>query len=106
MESKEKIRDLNQIFTTMFNRIPIFSRSTSEVLIKYYNPSLLLTVAMFVNRIGTIKLRETFDEAVKVEKGMVSLKGNPSVEESKMALSAKKVVNQSMLKTKVRRRIL
>ena len=46
------------------------------MLIEFYTSSTPITITMFVKRIGIASLLETFDKAVKVEKEMISLKGN------------------------------
>lgn len=86
MESKEKLKDFNQRFTTLLNNISTASRPIYEVLIEFYIFCHLITIATFVKRIGRYSLQETYDEEVKVEKDMVSLKGNHSTKEMKSHL--------------------
>lgn len=48
-----------------------------DALISFYVTALPITIAMFVKREGKNTLTETFDEAIKIEKEMMSLKENP-----------------------------
>lgn len=51
------------------------------MLIDFYTSTLPMTISMFIKRMGRNTLPTTFDEVVKVEKEILSLKINPRVEE-------------------------
>ena len=67
MESKENIKGFNKIFTTILNNIHVAPKPIADILFRFYTSTSLITIAMFVKRIGKPPLRETFDEAIKVE---------------------------------------
>jgi len=89
MDPKEKIKEFNQRFLTLRNKIPTTARPTEEVTLEFYTLALPLSVAMFVKREKLTTLEETFEEAILVEKEMTSLKTNPT-NESNIASSSKK----------------
>ena len=76
MDGKEKIKDFNQCFLSLRNRIPVESRSTEGVVIEFYTSALPQTKAMFVKKTRKITLHDNFIEAIRVEKNLDSLKGN------------------------------
>jgi hypothetical protein len=54
MNPKENIKDFNQIFLTLMNKIPEDSRPATNVLIEFYTTSLPSSIAIFVKREGKI----------------------------------------------------
>ena len=48
MDSKEKVKDFNQRFLSLNNKIPIKSRPMDGVVIEFYTSFLPQTMAMFV----------------------------------------------------------
>ena len=72
MESKERIKDFNQIFLTLKNKIPVSSQPPEDIIIENYTSALPKYPGMFVKRAGKITLIETFEEAIKVEKDSIS----------------------------------
>lgn len=76
MENKVNVEDFNQWFVTLLNRILIASWPPGEVLIDFYTSTLLMAIAMFIKRMGRTTFLETFNESLKVEKYLLSLKGN------------------------------
>jgi hypothetical protein len=50
MEEKDKVKDFNQIFLTLINKIPLASKPADDVSIEFYTSSLLVSMTMFVKR--------------------------------------------------------
>ena len=67
MESKERIKDFNQHFLTLLNKIPVSSQHTEDNIIENYASALPKSLGMFVKQASKITLVETFKEAIKVE---------------------------------------
>ena len=99
METKEKVKDFNQRFLTMRNRIPATSRPAEDVTIEFYTLALLVSMAMFVRRAAKPTLTETFDEAIKVGKDMPAIKTNPRVDTDSASSSCKKAESPSKTNT-------
>lgn len=76
MDGKEKVKDFNQRFLSLRNKILTESRPTKEVVTKFYNSVLPQTMAMFVKQAQKLTLQGNFAEAIKVEKDLASLKVN------------------------------
>ena len=72
MESKERIKDFNQRFLTLKNKIPVASQPPEDIIIENYTSALPKYSGMFVKRAGKTTLVETFEEAIKVEKDSMS----------------------------------
>ena len=72
MESKERIKDFNQHFLTLLNKIPVASQPLEDIIIENYALALPKYLGMFVKQAGKITLVETFDEAIKVEKNSLT----------------------------------
>ena len=72
MEPKERIKDFNQRFLTLKNKIPVTSQPPEDIIIKNYTSALPKYSGMFVKRAGKTTLVETFEEAIKVEKDSMS----------------------------------
>jgi hypothetical protein len=68
MNPKEKIKDFNQIFLTLMNKILEDSRPADNVIIEFYTTTLPSSIAIFVKRAGKNTLAETFEETLDVEK--------------------------------------
>ena len=66
METKEKVKDFNQWFLTLRNRIPATSRPAEDVTIEFYTLALPMSMAMFVRRAAKLILAKNFEEAIKV----------------------------------------
>jgi hypothetical protein len=77
VESKEMIKYFNQIFLTFVNKVLTTSRPIYLVLMEFYTKLLPHSMAMWVKMVGKETLRETFDEAIKVEKKMSNIDTNP-----------------------------
>jgi hypothetical protein len=96
MEKKERIKDFNQCFTTIWNKFPINSQPTEGVVVEYYTFSLHAYITMCIKRTSKNRLVENFEEAKKVEKKILNLVGNPVGEHSKTMI----VDNKPLLLTK------
>ena len=72
MEIKERIKDFNQRFLTLLNKIPVASQPPEDIIIENYASALPKYLGMFVKQAGKITLVETFDEAIKVEKNSLT----------------------------------
>jgi len=84
METKEKVKDFNIRFNTLFNRIPVTARPTEEVLMEFYISSLPVPIMMWVKRSNVQTLQAAIDEAVKVENEMPNLTAcHPTTGETK-----------------------
>ena len=99
METKKKVKDFNQRFLTLRNRIPATSRPAEDVTIEFYTSALPVSMAMFVRRAAKPTLTETFDEAIKVEKYMFAIKTNPGVDTDSASSSRKKTESPSKTST-------
>jgi hypothetical protein len=63
MNPKEKIKDFNQIFLTLKNRIPTDSMPAENRIIAYYTKALHQSIAIWVKRYKKATLLEAFEEA-------------------------------------------
>jgi hypothetical protein len=63
MSSKERVKDFNQIFTTILNKFHPEARPTQELQIELYANALLTSISMFVKRAAKPTLAENFEEA-------------------------------------------
>jgi hypothetical protein len=84
MNQKEKVKDFNQRFLTLKNKIPTDSMPAENLIIAYYAKDLHHTTTMWVKRSKKNTLLEAFEEAILIEKDMLSLKDNtnPCYEEN------------------------
>ena len=80
MNENEKVKDSNQIFITLLNRIPI--KHFQAVQIEYYTFALPPNIAMFVKNQEKLTLVDNFVEAIKVEKDLVALSNYMGDEEN------------------------
>jgi hypothetical protein len=83
MDSKELVTDYNQCFLTLLKWIPRASKPVEDVTIEFYTSGLPMSMAMYVKNLEKGTLEEAFQEALKFEKNMTSLKGISSLEPSK-----------------------
>jgi len=91
METKEKAKDFNIRFNTLFNIIPANARPTDEVLMEFYITALPIPTMMWVKKCNAQTLQDAIDEAVKVENEMISLTAcHHTTEENKAYQSSKK----------------
>ena len=74
MERKERIKDFNQRFLNLLNKIPVASQPLEDIIIENYASALSKYLGMFVKQVGKITLVETFEEAIKVENNSLTFK--------------------------------
>jgi hypothetical protein len=91
MNPKEKVKDFNQRFLTLKNKIPADSMPAENLVIAYYAKSLHHNTTMWVKRSKKNTLLESFEEAVLIEKDILSLKDNTNPEAESTSSSKKKI---------------
>jgi hypothetical protein len=67
MSPEEKVKDLNQWFTTILNKFQPEANPTHELQIEVYANSLPTSISMFVKRATKHTLAENFEEAKMIE---------------------------------------
>jgi predicted Mrr-cat superfamily restriction endonuclease len=92
MDSKELVNDYNQHFLTLLKQIQRAYKIVEYVSIEFYTSSFPMSIAMFIKNVEKSTLEESFQESLKVEKNMLSLKGNPGVESSKDNVKSKEAM--------------
>jgi hypothetical protein len=91
MNPKEKVKDFNQRFLTLKNKIPTESMPAENLIIAYYAKALHHNIAIWVKRSKKNTLLEDFEEAVLIEKDILSLKDNVNAEAESTSSSKKKI---------------
>jgi hypothetical protein len=91
MNAKEKVKDFNQRFLTLKNRIPTDSMPAESLVIAYYTKALHQSIAIWVKRSKKATLLEAFEEATQIEKDILSLKDSSSNETETVSSSKKKI---------------
>jgi hypothetical protein len=91
MNPKEKVKDFNQRFLTLKNRIPTDSMPAENLIIAYYTKALHQSIAIWVKRSKKATLLEAFEEASQIEKDILSLKDTTSNETDTSSSSKKKI---------------
>jgi hypothetical protein len=91
MSPKEKVKDFNQIFLTLKNRIPPDSMPVESLIIDYYTKALHQSIAIWVKRSKKATLLEAFEEASHIEKDILSLKDSSNNETETSSFSKKKI---------------
>jgi hypothetical protein len=91
MNPKEKIKDFNQRFLTLNNRIPMDSMRAKNLIVAYYMKALHQNIAIFVKRSKKATLLEAFEEESQIEKDILSLKDNTYNEIETSSSSKKKI---------------
>ena len=71
INENENVKEFNQIFITLLNKIP--DKLPVAIKVEYYIATLPLTIAMFVKRKELRTLEENFEEAIQVEKDLASI---------------------------------
>jgi hypothetical protein len=66
MNPKKKLKDFNQRFLMLKNRIPTDSMPTENLIVAYYNKSLHNNIAIWVKRSKNNSLLEAFEEASQI----------------------------------------
>jgi hypothetical protein len=91
MNAKEKVKDFNQRFLTLKNRIPTDAMPAESLVIAYYTKALHQSIAIWVKRSKKATLLEAFEEATQIEKDILSLKDSSSNETENTSSSKKKI---------------
>ena len=91
MNPKEKVKDFNQRFLMLKNRIPAYSMPAESLVIAYYTKALHQSIAIWVKRSKKAMLLEAFEEATQIEKDILSLKDSSSNETETSSSSKKKI---------------
>jgi hypothetical protein len=91
MNAKEKVKDFNQRFLTLKNRIPTDSMPAESLVIAYYTKALHQNIAIWVKRSKKAMLVQAFEEATQIEKDILSLKDSSSNETENTSSSKKKI---------------
>jgi hypothetical protein len=68
MNPKEKIKDFNQRFLTLKNRIPMDSMPAENLIIAYYTKALHQSIAIWVKRSKKSMLLEAFEGPARLKK--------------------------------------
>ena len=89
IKENEKVKEFNQRFVTLLNKN--LDKPSVAIQVEYYTVALPLTVAMFVNRKEIRTLEENFEEAIKIEKDLVSISTHQGNEESETLKKKKEV---------------
>jgi hypothetical protein len=91
MNAKKKVKDFNQIFLTLKNRIPVDLMPVESLVIAYYTKALHQSIAIWVKRSKKATLLEAFEEATQIEKDILSLKDSSRNETETVSSSKKKI---------------
>jgi hypothetical protein len=67
MISKDKVKDFNQIFTTILNKFQPEAKHTQELKIEVYANALPASISIFVKRVAKLTLAKNFEEAKTIE---------------------------------------
>jgi hypothetical protein len=85
------VKDFNQIFLTLKNKIPADSMPAESLIVAYYAKALHNNIAIWVKRSKKNTLLEAFEEASQIEKDILSLKDNLNSEAETTSSSKKKI---------------
>jgi len=85
------VKEFNQIFLTLKNKIPVDSMSIESLIVSYYAKALHNNISIWVKRSKKNTLLEAFEEAIQIKKYILSLKDNIN-HESKATSSSKKKI--------------
>ena len=88
MNAKELVTVYNQRFLNSLKRIPRASKLAEDVTIEFYTSG--LPMSMYVKNSKNDTLEEAFQEALKFEKKLLSLKGSSNSEPSKDKVKSKR----------------
>jgi hypothetical protein len=91
MNPKEKVKYFNQRFLTLKNRIPADFMPAESLIIAYYTKSLHQSIAIWVKQSKKAMLLEAFEEAIQIEKDILSLKDSTNNENETSSSSKKKI---------------
>jgi hypothetical protein len=91
MNQKEKVKDFNQRFLTLKNKIPTDFMPVENLIIAYYGKYLHHTTTMWVKSPKNNTLLGAFEESILIEKDMLSLKDNTNHDAEQTSSSKKKI---------------
>ena len=91
MIPKENVKDFNQRFLTLKNKIPIDLMPTDRLIVAYYTKALHNNIAIWVKKSKNSTLLEAFEEESQIEKDILSLKYNLRSEAETTSSSKKKI---------------
>jgi len=91
MNPKEKLKEFNQIFLTLKNKILTNLMPTESLIVAYYAKALHNNISIWVKRSKKNTLFEAFEEASQIEKDILSLKDNLNSEAETTSPSKKKI---------------
>jgi uncharacterized protein YicC (UPF0701 family) len=91
MNPKENIKDFNQRFLTLKNRIPMDLMPIENLITAYYTKALHQNVAIWVKRSKKSTLLEAFEDASQIKKDILNLKDTTSNEIETSSFSKKKI---------------
>ena len=86
-DKKNKVKDFNQRFINLLNRIP--DKPTKSIQVEFYTAAFPPLVAMFVKAREKRTLEENFLEPIKVEKDLSLISIHQGNEENKPSSSEK-----------------
>jgi hypothetical protein len=67
MNSKDRVKNFNQRFTTILNKFQLVAKPTQELQIKVYANALLASISMFVKRAAKKTVAKNFEESKMIE---------------------------------------
>ena len=91
MNRKEKVKDFNQIFLTLKNKILGDSMPAKSLIIAYYVKAFHNSIVIWVKRSKNNTLLEAIEEESQIEKDILSLKDNLNSEAKTTSSSKKKI---------------
>ena len=91
MNLKEKVKDFNQRFITLKNKIHVDLMPIESLIVAYYTKALHKNIAIWVKRSKKNTLFEYFEEASQIEKDILRLKYNLRSEPETTSSSKKKI---------------
>ena len=103
-DKKDKVKDFNQRFINLLNRIP--EKPVESIQVEFYIDALPPTTAMFVKAREKRTLDEIFLEAIKVEKDIASIsshQGNAKNKPSSSERNTKK--GKGILRTDTKKKV-
>ena len=92
-KGKERVKDFNQRFSYLKNKIPTTILLFEEFLVAYYIKGLTNQIPFWVKRARKGILQEAFTEAIQVEKDIFFLKENIDTLAKRASTSHKKIEN-------------
>lgn len=73
MESKEKVKDLNQGFSHILKKFAIDIKHHDSIIVDYYTSALPTNILQFIKRVAKPTLLENYKEAIIMEKDLCAI---------------------------------